>query len=563
MCPVFLTIGNIRSDIRMKATEHAWHCVALIPELEFEANSDLQTILQARVFHWSLDIVTAALKEVTEKGCSLVDPSGNVRNCYFPLVSYIGRFSEQQLVACVSENASPVTTVEVPQFGVPAPATPRTSQEMLRQIKELCEQVNPRHISAFQKAAGPRKLLGVHRPFWRDWKFSDPSLFLAGLSSGRQFFSDHTLKWCKAMAGPTTLNSLRSDLHQCAPRQVQMTRRELDDIDGTVVPLLNGVANIADEFVHAVRAMLEFIYRAQSPVHTDSSIAAMEQNIRKYANEIVEYPKLELMRNFGRKIKANGALTQFSTDVTERLLVTHCRRLFERAHRQGPMSVDQIMEYLNHVETIRMFDVYLMLQQATNSTMDEIISAEQHEVSAVEKEDDDDDDDDDEDNEDEPEEVEKEFTFLGPRPLGDRVDNPNGFISETNGVVDLHVSIRPNLELSVDRMQALYQLPDLPEVILRYIHEASHGNPTCAWDIQGSAYTWSKFRVQLHSLPPYLRFAERSQVVQAYPPSAKHPGGYCDAVLLRRPNNSYGTIIILDALSSHTHDILEMSLKSV
>ena len=546
MYPIFMTIGNICSNVRMKATSHAWRCVALIPA-EFKDRSELKPILQARVFHWSLDIVTATLKAATDKGCSLVDPRGNIRNCYFPLVSYIGDFFEQQLVACVSENA-PVTTAEVPQFGGPAPATPQTSQEMLGQIKELCELVNPRHSGVSQKAAKPRKL-----PFWRDWKFSDPCFFLTGLQSGRQFFFDHVPRWCKAMAGSNTLNSRGSGLHHRVPRQVQMTRRELDDINGTVVPLLDGVANVADEFVYAVRALLEFIYRAQSPVHTDSSIAAMEQalvefyakkqSIGKYANEIVKYPELEMMKNFGRQIKANGSLTQFSTDVTDRLIIMHCRGLFERAARQDRMPVGQIIEYLNQVETIRMFDVYLFLRQETSSTMDEIISAEQKHVSATERDDMGVDNGGESIRQVKPKE---ELTFHGP-PLGDRVDNSDSFIS-TNGVIDFHVAIRPDHKLSVVEMQALYKLPDLPQVMSRYIDEASQGNSTCAWNVQGSVQTWSKFQVQLHSLPSHLRFAERSQVVQAYPPSDKYRLGYCDAVLLRRPNNSYCMMITSHSL---------------
>ena len=41
MHPLFLTIGNIQSDIRMQAMSHAWHCVAFIPSPEFKVPRDL------------------------------------------------------------------------------------------------------------------------------------------------------------------------------------------------------------------------------------------------------------------------------------------------------------------------------------------------------------------------------------------------------------------------------------------------------------------------------------------------------------------------------------------
>ena len=49
MHPLFITIGNINSNIRMKATSHAWQCVAFIPMPKFEVHPDYQTILQARL----------------------------------------------------------------------------------------------------------------------------------------------------------------------------------------------------------------------------------------------------------------------------------------------------------------------------------------------------------------------------------------------------------------------------------------------------------------------------------------------------------------------------------
>ncbi|KAI5993923.1 hypothetical protein EDD15DRAFT_2166736 [Pisolithus albus] len=36
MHPLFLTIGNINSDICMKAMVHAWCCVAFMPTVKFE-----------------------------------------------------------------------------------------------------------------------------------------------------------------------------------------------------------------------------------------------------------------------------------------------------------------------------------------------------------------------------------------------------------------------------------------------------------------------------------------------------------------------------------------------
>ena len=124
MHPVFLTIRNIQSDIQMQATSHAWCCIAFIPSPEFNIRSDFRTILLARVFHWLLDVITASLKVTASDGTALVNPCGNIRNCYTPLVMYIADLPEQQLIAGVAKNASPVTMAEQSQFGDPIPAAP-------------------------------------------------------------------------------------------------------------------------------------------------------------------------------------------------------------------------------------------------------------------------------------------------------------------------------------------------------------------------------------------------------------------------------------------------------
>ncbi|KIM59512.1 hypothetical protein SCLCIDRAFT_27221, partial [Scleroderma citrinum Foug A] len=178
------------------------------------------------------------------------------------------------------------------------------------------------------------------------------------------------------------------------------------------------------------------------------------------------------------------------------------------------------VEILNREETIRLFDLYLILRQAEHSAIENAIDSEEEEVTTM----------------DPALEFirvvapEKESTFRGPRPFRNHFENPNGFISNL-GDVALHVTVKPDRKaLSVVEMQALYQLPDLPTVLSYYIQ----GSLAHRWD--GQVSTWNKFRIQLRS-SFRARFVEKSQVVQVYPPSEEHPFGYCDAVLLRRPGN--------------------------
>ena len=85
----------------------------------------------------------------------MVDPMGKIQNCYMPLVSYIANLPEQQLIACISRNASPVTLAELPQFGDPTLATPRMREHMLSLILELWKKINPWDIDPFRRLPRP------------------------------------------------------------------------------------------------------------------------------------------------------------------------------------------------------------------------------------------------------------------------------------------------------------------------------------------------------------------------------------------------------------------------
>lgn len=227
------------------------------------------------------------------------------------------------------------------------------------------------------------------------------------------------------------------------------------------------------------------------------------------------------MQNFAWQTKANGALIQYTADVTERLLITHCKTTFQHTSRQTSTYVDQVMDILNREETMRLFDLYNILRRAQQTAMETVVEAESKEVTTL----------------DPTLEFiqhvapEMESTFRGPRPFRNHFQNPKSFLS-MDGEVALHITVRPDHKmLTVASMQAMYNLPDLPGVINRYIIESLQGHSRWDWTHVVTISAWNKFRVQLHS-SLRSRFVERSQVVQASPPSGDYPLGRCDAVLL-------------------------------
>ncbi|KAG1782103.1 hypothetical protein EV702DRAFT_1177149 [Suillus placidus] len=471
MHPIFVTIGNIQSDVWMRATCQAWRCVAYMPIPKFiDVHPDYQTILSQQLFHKCMDIIFADTKVTVMVGKFMPNPAGH------------------QAIACVSKVASPITLA--------------TSQSF-----------------EFQEEAKAHSLSGVHQPFWRNWRHSDPSRFLVGeiLHTCHKFFFDHPFKWCKESVGKDELDIL------CQMKQ--MTGREHRDLQRTLVPSITGV--VPPQFVHA-----------QSPVYSDTSIDSMVASLKEFHDHkhaILDAGtrrgtrgtldnfiilKLELLQSFASFTKDTGALIQWTADVTERLLITHCKHPFERTSRQSRTFTEQIIDILNREESMWRFQLYLFLRMHDSPLANAIVTEEQEVtetdpalawITRVTPND------------------PNQRCFVGLCPV--RNHFLKGILSST-ATAAFHVTVAPDrAKMSLNEIQQLYALPDFGRALSDYIAKASGGQFTTAWsNDRGRLKTWNKFRLQLHSVFR-SRMIMPSQVVQAAPPSEKFPLGNCNAVI--------------------------------
>ena len=60
----------------------------------------------------------------------------------------------------------------------------------------------------------------------------------------------------------------------------QMTGREHHDLQCTIVLMIAGLAD--PDFVHTIRAIVNFLYRVQAPTFSPSSIHAMEESLQEF-----------------------------------------------------------------------------------------------------------------------------------------------------------------------------------------------------------------------------------------------------------------------------------------
>ncbi|KAG2339690.1 hypothetical protein BDR05DRAFT_977659 [Suillus weaverae] len=487
MHPLFLTIRNIQADVRMKAMSHS------------------------HLWHKCMDLVCSNLKIAARIGEYMIDPSARQCYCFTPLISHIADLPEQLMIAC------------------------------------LCDHVDPWDLIAFVREAKKLHLSGVHLPYWRNWRHSNPARFLMPkiLHALHKFFFDHVLKWIKQIMGHE-LDVWFKSHHKCTSVRHfsggvshvnQMTGQEHQDIQHTIVPTLWGIAS--PSFICAVWAMINFIYLAQNPLHTESSIAAMTQALRDFhdnkqaildaeaqqgkgsAKDDFFIPKLELMQSFPHAIFHVSSLMQWTADISEHLLITHCKHPFERTSRQRDFIL-QIAHILNQEETIRLFDLYTLLSTSLSMPgQDPLINAitmEDKEIASTE--------------------TDPTFAWVSnanpaaqlclQAPCPVRNHFLKGIVSD-NACIAFNVTVKPDRScLDVSQLQLLYNIPDFSQALHLYV--TRNGCTVPSWL---AFNTWSKFWIQLHSTFHLCRIMP-SQQIHADPPSTNFPQGNCDTVLFNR-----------------------------
>jgi Plavaka transposase len=197
--PLLISLVNLDMDYRNKSSNRAFFLLALLPIPTFTLKDKKITgVLKNRVFHECLDFVLEPLKQVASIRVMINDPLGYHQYCFTLLASCIVDTPESALYACVGGKTSSVTMAYYKTFGNSERQEPRTVSTTIAQLQSIESNVHPWDLQGYIKAAKEFCLNGIHRPFWRDWIATEPSLFLTpeSLHHHHKMFWDHDAKWC-------------------------------------------------------------------------------------------------------------------------------------------------------------------------------------------------------------------------------------------------------------------------------------------------------------------------------------------------------------------------------
>ncbi|KAG2105471.1 uncharacterized protein F5147DRAFT_775240 [Suillus discolor] len=325
------------------------------------------------------------LMKAAELGIMMADPVGNICHCFTPLAAYIVDTPEACMLACVRGKTSPFTMASYLQFRDNFRHPTRTCAITLEQLTSI--DVDPNNLEAFFAACAEFWLNGVFAPFWKGWRFSDPTIFLTpeALHHWHKQFYDHNLQWCLAVLGVPEFDFRISILQPITgyhhfssgiSKLKQVTDRVHRDIQRYIVGLIAGAA--PRRFVIAIRALMDVRYLGQSPAPDDDSLAFIDRSLAifhdnkdvimtlgaqmgtKRAIDNWHIPKLELMQSITTSARQVGALIQWSVDATEHAHITEIK---DPARHTNNNDYDpQICRHLDREEKLHRFAIATTLK---------------------------------------------------------------------------------------------------------------------------------------------------------------------------------------------------------
>ena len=585
--PLLISLANILMDFRMKATNHAFLLLALLPISKF-THQDRKTrgVLENRMIHECLDFILKPLKKAAEVGIMMSDPVGSCRYVFTPLAAYIVDVQEALALSGVGGKTSHITMATYKKFGDPFRHEPRMASTTLARLHAIEESVNPWELAKYIKASSHQRLNGVHRPFWRDWPLSEPSTFFTPepLHHWHKMFWDHDVKWCIHAVGGAEIDFRFSILHphtgfrqfnEGISRLKQVTGREHREIQRYLVSAITDA--VPKDFLIAIRSLMDFRYLAQAPQISDRICTEIDTALKEFhnhkqaiisagarvgkGNRVIDnwyIPKLELLQSVTSNIRENGVAIQWSADVTERCHVTEVK---DPSHGNNQDYESQICRSLDRMDKCRRFDIATAIREAR---VDFCLVTDD-----PDREINDDDDGLSENPEEDPSSIISTtatlITQISPAvgtirrnadyfALADALQqglyprSPRPFRTIVQGNTALHLTRDPTMKtMSVEDVMEKFNLPDLHGALADFLTRLNN-NYSDPFHIGGrrigdlnsplpfdNLQVWTKVQVQNrsyfsphHVLPP--------QTVNASPPSGSWTYGHSDVVLINTDN---------------------------
>jgi hypothetical protein len=167
--PLLISLMNLFMDFQIKASNHAFLLLALLPVPKFiHQDQKLHSVLENHMIHKCLDFILTPLKKAAKVSIMMSDPAGALCYVFTPLATYMVDVQEALSLAGVAGKSSHLTKATYKQFGDPFQHEPQMASTTLAQLHALKQELSPWDLDSYIPAAKKKRLNGIQSimPLW-------------------------------------------------------------------------------------------------------------------------------------------------------------------------------------------------------------------------------------------------------------------------------------------------------------------------------------------------------------------------------------------------------------
>lgn len=377
--PVYITIGNIKKDIRRKPSEHGTILVGYLPisKMTHIKDEESRRAGRCRLFHDCMRQITEPLIKAGQEGVEMVCADTKICRVHPILAAYVADHPEQCLITCCKENACPQCTVPPNRLGEHANFRHRDHAETKTTLERHANGEDPHLFDDLHMRAVPH-------PFWADLPYTyifsciTPDI-LHQLHKG--VFKEHLMTWCTHVMSETELDNRFKAMSQFSSLRhfkqgistvKQWTGTEHKEMQRVFLAVIAGAVDI--RLFKAARAVLDFIYYAEYYTHTDTTLIRMqdalnifhadksifiELDIRQHFN----IPKIHSMQHYIPSIRNLGSADGYNSESPERLHIDFAKDAYKASSRVDYIS--QMTHWLEIQEAVYRHSAYIRWVEAS------------------------------------------------------------------------------------------------------------------------------------------------------------------------------------------------------
>lgn len=383
--PVYLTIGNIPKEIRRKPSARAYILLGYLPttRLENVTNKAARRRMLGNLYHSCMGEILKPLQDCGENGVFIATADGQQRRMHLILAAFIGDYPEQVLTACVYSGDCPTCSASRGKPGYSD--NPQSSSSQLRDLDHILSVLDSfeTYASGFLQSCKSSRIKPVASPFWRNLPYLNiyQSITPDVLHQLYQGLIKHLVGWLINVFGPLEIDArcrrlpLNHNIRAFAKgisSLNQISGKEHDQIAQILIGLIvdlqlpNKISPL--RLVRSVRALLDFLYLAQYPVHTDDTLKLLESALKRFHdNKSIfvdlgirtnfDLPKLHFAAHYVSKIKLFGTTDNFNTEYTERLHIDLAKDAYRATNHKDEFL--QMTIWLERWEKVQRHEQFL------------------------------------------------------------------------------------------------------------------------------------------------------------------------------------------------------------